>query len=152
MFDPPQEVVRLEDEDHLAVDEGQEVGNVADVLLRVGLDLLALKLRKRIISEVAFSNLLFIDGYVYLRFALPLRLDSLLDRVPRSSGDHAREEAVELADPELVGLNFDSFHVSLEDVEPKLGVVASELVRQLLQRNIRKLIMLPMNVLFIFTV
>ena len=43
MLDGPQEVVRLEDEDHLAVYEGQDVGDLAHITLSVGFDFLALK-------------------------------------------------------------------------------------------------------------
>ncbi len=46
VLDGAQQVVRFEDQDHLAVDGGQHVGDLAEVELNVGLDLAALKERQ----------------------------------------------------------------------------------------------------------
>ena len=43
MFNGSEEVVGLEDEDHLTVDKGQNVRNLLDELLSIRFDLLALE-------------------------------------------------------------------------------------------------------------
>ena len=47
VLDGPEEVVGLEDEDHLPVDDGQDVGDLAEVLLRAVLDLPSLHWQKK---------------------------------------------------------------------------------------------------------
>jgi len=103
VLDVAQQVVRLQDQDHLTVHEGKHIG-----------DLL----------HVPCSVLLY---FISFRFILDRNLHTLLERTPRPGSDHAGEESVELSDPQEVGGRLDALHVTVNDRLPEVRIVVPEL-------------------------